>query len=115
SGVDDLVHAIRFHETRSSGTHSTQQRPLGTTQHNVVPQRGNAPPPAPLGVCHRGWVFVASNDVAKQADHFLSSATRLPLLFFSSLFFAVTNVVRGREPSLRAKGIIAPRCVKAPS
>ncbi|CAN0586177.1 unnamed protein product [Ectocarpus sp. 12 AP-2014] len=66
-----------------------------------------------------GFRRLFSNDVVKQADHLVSSASRLPLSYLPLFFFFCGNydggridfVVRGREPSLRAKGTIAPRCV----
>ncbi|CAN0381088.1 unnamed protein product, partial [Ectocarpus sp. 13 AM-2016] len=88
---------------------------MNANNYNPPLTRPTSPPVFAIGV-----VFSSlGGDVVKQADHFVSSATRLPfsLLFF--FVFAVTmdggrvdHVVRSREPSLPARGMIAPGCVK---
>ena len=53
------------------------------------------------------------NDVVKQANSLRELGNQVTVFFCGNHNGGrVDHVVRGREPSLRARGMIAPRCVK---
>ena len=70
-----------------------------------------------IGICFSSL----GNDVVKQANSLRELGNQVTtVFFFPPVFFfggnhnggRVDHVVRGGEPSLRARGMIAPRCVK---
>ncbi|CAN0367525.1 unnamed protein product, partial [Ectocarpus sp. 13 AM-2016] len=67
----------------------------------------------PLGVCHRGWVFVAWQRRCKTSRSLRELGNQVTAFLLVSGFICcggrVDYVVRGRDPSLRAKGMITPR------
>ena len=83
----------------------------------------SAPPPmrSPSSVWHRGWVFVAWQRRCKTSRSLRELDNQVTAFFLPLFFFCGDHnewwssrdcVVRGRERSLRATGMIAPRCVE---